>query len=68
MERAQELQREGMWSGTATMENRMEVSQKLKNSTSAYFSEENKNTKLKTYMHPYLHCSIIYKGQDMKAT
>jgi len=50
------------------MENRMQVSQKLKNFMSAYFSEENKNAKLTTYMHLYLHCSIIYKGQDMKAT
>ena len=30
-------------------------------------SEENKNTKSKRYMHPYVHCSTIYKNQDMEA-
>ena len=27
---------------------------------------ENQNTNLKRYMHPYGHCSIIYKSQDME--
>ena len=31
-------------------------------------SEENKNTNLKRYMHPYVHCSTIYNCQDMEAT
>ena len=33
-----------------------------------YLSEENKNINLKRYMHPYVHCSIIYNSQDMEAT
>ena len=53
------------------MENRTEVPQKFKNrtticSTCEYFSEENKNTKLKAYLYPYVHCSIIYNTQDME--
>ena len=58
------------------MENSMEVPQKIKNrttiqlsnSTSGYFSEENKNTNSKRYMHPRVHCSIISNSQDMEAT
>ena len=30
-------------------------------------SKENENTTLKRYMHSYVHCSIIYNSQDMKA-
>ena len=30
--------------------------------------EVNKNANLKRYMHPYVHCSIIYNSQDMEAT
>ena len=33
-----------------------------------YFSEENENTNLEKYMHPYVHCSIIYNSQDLGAT
>ena len=33
-----------------------------------YFSKENRNTNLKTYTHPYVHCSIIHNSQDMGAT
>ena len=29
---------------------------------------KNKNTNLKRYMHPNVHNSIIYNGQDMEAT
>ena len=62
--------------GTATMENSMEVPQKIKNrttiqssnSTSGYLSEENKNTNSKRYMHPYAHCSTNYNNQDMETT
>ena len=43
----------------------MEVPQKIKdrttisfsNSTSGYLSEENENTNLKRYVHPYVHCN-----------
>ena len=30
--------------------------------------EGNKNTTSKRYMHPQVHCSIIYNSQDMDAT
>jgi len=38
------------------------------NSTPGYSSEENKNTNMKRYMHPYVHCSIIYNSQVVEAT
>lgn len=31
-------------------------------------SEENENNNSKRYVHPYAHCSVIYKSQDMGAT
>ena len=31
-------------------------------------SREHKNTDLKRFMHPYIHCSIICNSQDMEAT
>ena len=37
-------------------------------STPGYTAEENKNTKLKRYMHPSVHCSITYNSQDIEAT
>ena len=37
------------------------------NFTSGYLSEENENTNLKRYTHPYIHCSIIYNRQNMEA-
>ena len=30
-------------------------------------SEDTWNTNLKEYMHPYVHCSIIYNCQDLEA-
>ena len=30
--------------------------------------EEIPNSNLKGYMHHYVHCSVIYKSQDMEAT
>ena len=53
--------------GAATVENSMEVSQKIKNgtvlwprdSTSGYIFKEIQNTNLKEYMHPYVHCSVF---------
>ena len=36
-------------------------------STSGNISEGTQNTNLKEYMHPYVHCSIIYSSQELKA-
>ena len=36
--------------------------------TSGYISEETQNTNSKEYVHPYVHCSIIYNSQGMQAT
>ena len=38
------------------------------NTTFGCFSEESKNPNLRRYMHPYVHCSIIYNSQYMEAT
>ena len=62
--------------GAATMENSMEGLQNIKNgtalwpsdSTSGYISKETQNTNLKEYMHPYVHCSIMYSSQAMEST
>ena len=35
--------------------------------TSGNLSEETQNTNSKEYMHPYVHCSIIYTSQDLEA-
>ena len=55
------------------MENSTEVPQKLKTEVPYHpaipflgISEENENTNLKRYMHPYVHSSIIYNSQDRK--
>ena len=58
------------------MKSAIEVQQRIKsrstiwfsNSTSGCLSEENKNNILKSYMHSYVHCSIIYKGKIEKYT
>ena len=58
--------------GAATTENSMEDPQNIKNttqsrnSTSGYFSEENKNTNLKRYMYPCVNCSMIYNNQEVE--
>ena len=65
-----------MQTGAATMENSMEISQKIKNrnaiwssySTSGYLSKEHEITNSKRYLHPYVHHSIIYNSQDLEAT
>ena len=36
--------------------------------TPGYLSKENKDPNSKIYIHPYVHCSIIYNSQDMEAT
>ena len=61
--------------GAATVESNMEIPQKSKNATALWpidftsgnLSEETQNTNLKEHMHPYVHCSIIYNRQDLKA-
>ena len=58
-----------------TMENNMEAPQRIKNGTS-YDPEipllgiypKKPKTNLKEYMQPYVHCSIIYKSQNLEAT
>ena len=57
-----------------TMENNIEVPQKIKNRvtirssnpTPGYISREKSNSK--RYMYPNVHCSTIYNSQDMEAT
>ena len=66
----------GMEIGATTMENSMEILQKVKNRTtvwptcftSCYVSEEHENTNLKNYMHSYVHCSIIFNNRAMETT
>ena len=52
------------------MENSTEITQQIKNSnfTPGYLSEENKNINEESYIHTYVHCSIIYNSQDMEET
>ena len=58
-----------------TVENRMEVPQKIKNgialwssdSTSENISREIRNTSSEEYMHPYVHCSVMYNSQAVEA-
>ena len=65
-----------MYIGAATMENSTEVPQKIKNrvtiwsinSSFGYLPEENENTNLKRYLHPYVHWSIIHSSQEMEKT
>ena len=65
----------GIRIGAINLENSMEVPQKTKNRTTIcssnsipeYISKENKNN-FKRYTYPYVHNSIIYNNQDMKAT
>ena len=61
----------GVQTGAAVVENSVEVSQNIKNSTalwpnnstSGYLSEEIQNMNLKRHMYPY-----VYSSQDMEAT
>ena len=60
----------------ASKENNIKLPQKIKNetavwpsnSTFGFISEETHYTNLKVYMHPCVHCSIIYNNQDVEAT
>ena len=65
----------GMQTGAGTVENSMEIPQKIKNgsafwpsnSTSGNISEGTQNANSKEHKHPYVHCSIIYNSQDLEA-
>ena len=50
-----------------TTKNRTTISSSS-NSTSGNKIKESENTNSKRYMHPNVHSSIIYNGQDMEAT
>ncbi len=61
--------------GLDTMENSMEVPQKVKNTTTVqasnhttgYLPKEYKNTNWKGYIHPYVYSSIIDNCQILEA-
>ena len=65
----------GMQTDAATVQNSLEVTQKIKNRgmlwstnhTSMYFLPKYENTNSKGYMHSYVNCSIIYYSQSMEA-
>ena len=64
-----------MQTGADTVENHMEVPQKIKNEsafwpsdpTSENISKGNQNTNLKEHKHPYAHWNVIYNSQYMEA-
>ena len=63
----------GMQTGAATVESSMEFPQNgtvfwPNKPTPGNLSKETWNTNLKEYMHPYVHCSIIYNSQDLETT
>ena len=63
-----------MPTGATTIENSIEVPQKIQNratvqssnSTSGYFSQENKNINMKIYMHPYIIAVLCTKAKTWK--
>ena len=65
----------GMQTGAATVENSMEIPQKIKNGTafcpsgpsSRNICEGTQNANLKERKYPYVHGSVIYNSQDMEA-
>ena len=65
----------GIQTGATALENSIEFPQKIKNgtalwpnnSTSGNISKETQNTNSKEYVHPYVHCSVIYNCQDLEA-
>ena len=65
----------GMQTGAATVESSMEIPQEIKNGSafwtsdtiSGNISEGTQNTNLKEHKHLYVHCSVIYNCQEMKA-
>ena len=64
----------GVQTGAATVENSREFPQKIKNGTALWpsdptpgnLSKETQNTNSKEYMHPYVHCNVIYNSQDLE--
>ena len=64
-----------MQTGGATMENSMEIPQKVKNRTTlqssnhttGYLLKQYKNTDSKRYMHLYIYSNITYNSQIMEA-
>ena len=64
----------GMQIGATTVENSLEVPQKIKNRTtlpssnhtSGYLPKEYKNTNSKGYIQPYVQSSIFYNSQTME--
>ena len=42
------------------------MNQRFYDSTSEYICEETQNTTLKVFINPYVHCSVIYSGQEME--
>ena len=66
----------GMQIGVATMENGMEISQKLKNRNiiwssypiTAYLSQKLKINNSRRFMYPYVHFSIIHNNQEVEVT
>ena len=63
----------GIQTGAVTVEESMEVPQKVKsrttlqssNHTTEYLPQKYKNTNLKGYMHPYVYCFIIYDNSQI---
>ena len=61
--------------GAATVESSVEASLKTEkritmrscNPTPGHVSGKDKNSTLKRYMHPNVHCSTIYNSQDVEA-
>ena len=64
-----------MHTATVTVANCTKVPQKLKIELASpseilyyYLAEENEETNLKWYLHPFSNCSITYNSQDVKTT
>ena len=65
----------GMQIGEATVENSMDIPQKVRNKTilqssnctTGYLPKEHKNTNSMGCMHLYVYSSIIYNSQDIEA-
>ena len=65
----------GMQVGATTVKSSMEIPQKIKNvptfkpssPNSGNISEGTQNTNSKEHKCPYVHCSVIYKCQNMEA-
>ena len=66
----------GMQTGKATVEDSMEIPQRVQsittlwssNHTIGYLPKEYKSTNSKGYMHPNVYSNIIYNSQDMETS